>query len=124
MPFLNVIVNRDFSAPQKTEFMRALTQAVVDTLGAPVASVRVNLLRIAQEDTMVGGEQGSPLVQIHVFLIVGRTEELKKALLARLNEIAHQCLDVSVHLTRTVIHDMATTDVGLAGGISAKLAGR
>lgn len=104
--------------------MQGLTQAVVTSLEVPLKSVRINLVAMAKEDTMSGGVLGAELLQIHAYLIAGRTQEKKQALFTALNQAAHQALGVSLETARTVIHDMQTTDVGLAGGVSAKLAGR
>jgi len=56
MPIItaNILVGRDTA--KKTAFVRALTQAAVDTLGAPVESVRVIINEMEPEHYGIAGE--------------------------------------------------------------------
>jgi 4-oxalocrotonate tautomerase len=56
MPLVNVHMARGRTAEQKRALMAAITQAVVDTLDAPVASVRVWIDEFEPEEFMAGGE--------------------------------------------------------------------
>lgn len=56
MPLINVHMAAGRTAEQKRALMAAITQAAVDTLGAPLASVRVWIDEFEPEEFMAGGE--------------------------------------------------------------------
>ena len=82
MPMLNVQIMQGYSSAQKTDLLKKLTQSVVDSVSAPLSSVRVVLQEIPPEHVIVAGEIGHEMVMITVGLIHGRTDELKSALIA------------------------------------------
>jgi len=124
MPMLNVQILQGHSAAKKTDLLKKLTQSVVDSIGAPLASVRVVLQEIPAEHVIVAGEIGKEMVMITVGLIRGRTEDQKAAVIAAMFEATEQALGVSKQNIRVILFDRPATDFGVAGGVTAKAAGR
>jgi 4-oxalocrotonate tautomerase family enzyme len=124
MPILHAHVAAGYSAEKKTNLLKNATQAVVDSLGAPLRSVRIMLHEIARENLIVAGELGKDSVVYHVHLIVGRTEEQKAALFVALNKATSASLGVSGEDVRVLVTDIPNTDMGMANGVSAKASGR
>ncbi len=124
MPILTIQIPTGFSKQQKSSFLQATTQAVVEGIQAPLSTIRANLLEIAPENNVVAGEVAQPMTLIHVALIRGRDEAKKAALMAALTTAVEQTLGISTQHTRVLIADFETTDVSVAGGISAKASGR
>jgi 4-oxalocrotonate tautomerase family enzyme len=56
MPLINVHMASGRTPEQKRALMAAITQAAVDTLDAPLASVRVWIDEFEPEEFMAGGE--------------------------------------------------------------------
>ncbi len=124
MPMLNVQILQGHSAAKKTDLLKKLTQSVVDSIGAPLSSVRVVLQEIPAEHVIVAGEIGKEMVMITVGLIRGRTEDQKAAVIAAMSEATEQAIGVSKQNIRVILFDRPATDFGVAGGITAKAAGR
>jgi 4-oxalocrotonate tautomerase family enzyme len=121
---LNVQILQGHSAAKKTDLLKKLTQSVVDSIGAPLASVRVVLQEVPAEHVIVAGEIGKEMVMITVGLIRGRTEDQKAAVIAAMFEATEQAIGVSKQNIRVILFDRPATDIGVAGGITAKAAGR
>lgn len=124
MPILNVQILQGRTPERKRAFLKAATDAVVSSLSAPLASVRVFMAELAPENVLVAGEADIDAVLIQVALISGRTEQAKTALIAALNEAAVQTLDVDGAQVRVILFDIPNTDMGMAHGLSAKSQGR
>ncbi|WP_459614779.1 tautomerase family protein [Bordetella sp. 2513F-2] len=124
MPLCNVQIMQGHTAAQKTALLQALSQSIVDSIGAPVASVRAVLQEVGPEDVIVAGQVGAPMARVDIALLHGRTEAQKAALLAAVNAAVSRSIGISDQAVRVVLHDVPTTDMGVAGGISAKAAGR
>jgi 4-oxalocrotonate tautomerase len=124
MPMLNVQILQGHSAAKKTDLLKKLTQSVVDSIGAPLASVRIVLQEIPPEHVIVAGEIGKEMVMITVGLIRGRTEDQKAAVIAAMFEATEQAIGVSKQNIRVILFDRPATDFGVAGGVTAKAAGR
>ena len=124
MPMLNVQIMQGYNSAQKTDLLKKLTQSVVDSVSAPLSSVRVVLQEIAPENVIVAGEIGHEMVMITVGLIHGRTDELKSALIAAMAKAVDASIGVTSQNVRSILFDLPTTDVGVAGGHTAKAAGR
>lgn len=124
MPILNVQIIQGHTPAQKTELLKKLTQAVVDSIAAPLASVRVVIQEVPRENVIVAGELGHDMALITVGLISGRTEELKAALVLALANATEQAIGLSTQNVRTIIFDTPSIDMGVAGGRTAKAAGR
>lgn len=124
MPILNVQISQGSSALQKTALLQKMTQAVVDSVGAPLASIRIVLQEVPPEHVMVAGEVGKEMALVTANLIEGRTDALKAALIAALANAIEQATGISTQNVRIVLYDIPKTDLGVAGGRTALAAGR
>ncbi len=124
MPILHAHIVAGSSPQQKSDFMQAASQAVVDSLGAPLRSVRLMLQEVPREHIIVGGEVGRESVVFHVYMIAGRNEAQKQALFTALTKAASGTLGVDGANVRVVVADVPNIDMGMANGVSAKSSGR
>ncbi|MCC7227983.1 MAG: tautomerase family protein [Burkholderiaceae bacterium] len=124
MPILNVQISQGSSALQKTALLQKMTQAVVDSVGAPLASIRIVLQEVPPEHVIVAGEVGKEMALVTANLIEGRTDALKAALIAALANAIEQATGISTQNVRVVLYDIPKTDLGVAGGRTALAAGR
>ena len=124
MPILTIKIPAGHSKDQKVALLKGLTDAVIKSTGAPLSSIRVSIDEILPENTIVSGVLGQPNALVHAALIVGRSEQIKVALIAEVAKAVEQAIGLSTEHTRVLIQDYPTTDMGVAGGISAKAAGR
>lgn len=124
MPILTIQIPTGYSKAQKASLLKGVTQAAMDSIQAPLSSLRANLVEIEPENTIVAGEIGQVMSLIDVALIAGRNETQKQALIAALSQAVQDTIGISSDHTRVLLHDLATTDLGVAGGISAKASGR
>jgi len=124
MPFVTVTATRGLSADQKKQLLLRTSDTVVKELSSPVASVRVVLHELSQENYLSAGEFGRPTVMYEVDLIAGRTEEQKSRLIAALGVAAHDATGIPLDEIRARITDFPNTNMGMANGITAKQAGR
>lgn len=135
MPNLNLYLVEGYSDEQKTRLLARLTDAVVDSLSAPRASVRIFLVELAERHISIGGvplsllrEQqkpspvyGGPTIQ--AMLIAGRSDAQKAALIAALTAAVGEVLDIPPDPIRIIIADIPNTDFGM-NGVTAKSLGR
>ena len=131
MPNLNVYLVEGYSAAQKSTLLRRMTDAVVDSIAAPRPSVRIFLVELPRAHICVGGDlltadelagqPGGPTV--HVFLIAGRSDAQKEALIGSLTRAVEDTLAISPNPVRVMIFDVANTDFGMKG-VTAKSLGR
>jgi 4-oxalocrotonate tautomerase family enzyme len=124
MPIINIQIMQGHTATQKTALLKNMTQAVVESISAPLASVRVVIQEVPHENVIVAGELGKEMALAIVGLISGRTEELKAALIAALANSVEQSIGLSTQNVRVILVDTPTIDMGVAGGRTAKAAGR
>jgi len=124
MPLLNVQIMQGHSLEAKTRLLQNCSQAVVDSIAAPLASVSAVIHETMPGHVIVAGEIGKEMPLVQVRLLEGRSDEKKAALIAALNQAVSKSLDVSPQSIRVIIGDIATTDFGVAGGITALAAGR
>ncbi|CAB3736867.1 hypothetical protein LMG3458_05370 [Achromobacter deleyi] len=124
MPILNVQIMQGHSAAQKTALLKAASQAVVESIAAPLASVRIVLQEVPAEHVIVAGEIGKAMARVDAALIEGRDEAKKSALIAALNQAVCDSIGISGEDVRVLIRDVPKTDMGVANGLSAKAAGR
>ena len=96
----------------------------MDSVSAPLASIRVVIQEVSRENVMVAGELGHEMVMITVGLIHGRSDELKAALISAMANAVEAAIGVSTQNVRVILFDTPTTDIGVAGGRTAKAAGR
>ena len=124
MPILNVQISQGLSAAQKTALLQKMTQAIVDSVGAPLASIRIILQEIPPEHVIVAGEPGKEMALVPANLIQGRSDALKAALIAGVANAIEQSTGISTQNVRVVLYDIPKTDLGVAGGKTALAAGR
>lgn len=124
MPIITAQLAAGYSTAQKTALLEQATQSIVDSLGAPLASIRIFLQESNANETIVAGKLGATLLTFIAYLIEGRTEAQKAALILALNKAGSQSIGISPQDIRVIIQDVPKTDMGVAGGISAKEAGR
>jgi len=124
MPILTIQIPTGYTKEQKASLLKGVTQAVIEGFQAPLSSIRANLVEIPPENTIVAGEIGQVMTLIQAIVIVGRTEAQKAALIAALAKAVQDTIGISTEHTRILIGDFEKTDLGVAGGISAKAAGR
>lgn len=124
MPSLTILLNQNHAPAQKKQLLEGVTQAVVDSIGAPLSSIRAAVQTIDTQDAIVAGKIGAVMAQVNVYLLPGRTEVQKASLIAALSKAVADTIQVSDQDSRIIIQDIALTDMGVAGGISAKAAGR
>ena len=104
--------------------LKAASQAVVESIAAPLASVRIVLQEVPAEHVIVAGEIGKAMARVDAALIEGRDEAKKSALIAALNQAVCDSIGISGEDVRVLIRDVPKTDMGVANGLSAKAAGR
>jgi len=124
MPYLTITATPGLSADQKKQLLERSSDAVVQSIGAPLANVRVMLHELGRDHYLDAGQYGRQTVMYEVDFIEGRTEELKSALIAALSKAAHEATGLSEQSIRVRLCDFPKTNMGMAGGISAKQAGR
>ncbi|MFW8566652.1 tautomerase family protein [Orrella sp. 11846] len=124
MPIMHTRIPTGSSQEQKTTLLQSLSQDVVETIGAPLANVRVTLEEVAPADTIVGGTLGHSMAFVELILIEGRTAEAKAAVIKALAQTIEKVIGVSQQDTRIMVVDAPKTDLGVAGGITAAAAGR
>ena len=124
MPILNVQIMQGHSVSQKADLLRNMTQAIVDSVKAPLHTVRIVLEEVPPNHVIVAGEMGKPMALVTANLIEGRTEELKAALIHALAHAVEQSIGLSIQDVRVILYDIPKTDIGVAGGKTAKAAGR
>lgn len=124
MPLLSIQIMQGHAADQKQALLVRASQAVVDSIGAPLTSVRATLAEFAPADVIVAGQVGHPMARVDVDLIAGRTDEQKAALIRALDQAVQGALGISGADIRVVLCDVPKSDMGLANGVSALAAGR
>jgi len=124
MPILNVQIMQGHSVSQKADLLRNMTEAIVDSVKAPLHTVRIVLEEVPPHHVIVAGEMGKPMALVTANLIEGRTEELKAALIQALAHAVEQSIGLSIQDVRVILYDIPKTDIGVAGGKTAKAAGR
>nr|WP_255032409.1 tautomerase family protein [Bordetella genomosp. 1] len=124
MPILNIQIMQGHSADQKTTLLKAASNAVCESIAAPLPSVRIVLEEVAPAHVIVAGEVGKSMALVDVALIEGRTDDLKEALIGALNRAVCDSIGISGADVRVVITDVPKINMGVANGVSAKAAGR
>lgn len=124
MPTLEAFIGARHADGQKQQLIVALTDAVVDAIGAPVDSVRIILSEVAAYNYGSGGQApvtgADGIALIQVFLIAGRSDAQKQALIAALTAAAGT-LAIPASAVQIIIKDVPNTDFGLAGQTAAAL---
>ncbi|WP_082308436.1 tautomerase family protein [Achromobacter sp. Marseille-Q4962] len=124
MPILNVQIMQGHTAEQKTRLLQSVSDAVVQSIAAPLASVRAVLHEVPPAHVIVAGEIGKSMAQVDVALIAGRDDDKKEALIGALNRAVCDSIGISGADVRVIVRDVPKIDMGVANGVSAKAAGR
>lgn len=104
--------------------MQAASDAVVESIGAPLSSVRVMLSELDADSYLNAGQFGDKALMFQVELIEGRTNELKEALIARLSRVGADVTGIDFDQVRVRLVDFPKVNMGMAGGKSALAMGR
>jgi len=124
MPFVNITITKPLAREQKQHLIRRTSDAVMEALATPLPSVRILLNELPQGHYFCGGSFDVAAVLFDIDMIAGRTDEAKARLIADLNTVAHETTGVSEDEIRVRVTDFSNTCFGMAGGITAKAAGR
>ena len=124
MPIVTAIIPAGQTLLARHAFLKAATQAVVDSVSAPIGSVRVYLQEVAHENVLIAGEAIGRNALVTVALITGRSDEAKAALIAAMNDAAIEHLGADGNQVRVVLYDIPSSDMGMSNGKSAKSMGR
>lgn len=124
MPYVTISATAGLSVDQKNQLLQGAGDAVVQSIGAPLASVRVMLNEMTDGHYWNAGEFNMPGIMFVVELIEGRTEALKAALIAALSRVGFEATGIPESEVRVRLIDFPTINMGMAGGLSAKAMGR
>src|SRR3546814_3981064 len=83
--FVTISITPGFSAAQKKQLMQRSSDAVEQSIGAPLASIRVLLHELQDGCYLNAGEFNTPGLMFVVDFIAGRTVEQQAALIAALS---------------------------------------
>jgi len=124
VPYVTISLTPGLSVEKRTELMSRCSDAVVESVGAPLASVRVILQELAPGAYLDGGAFDNPGVVIVVDLIEGRTQPQKDALIAMLSRAAAEVSGLSEERhVRVRLVDFPRGNMGMANGLTALASG-
>ena len=124
MPFITITATQSFTQEQKKSLLQNASDAVVETLGSAIKSVRVMLHELPGGHYLAAGQWDTPAINFRVDLISGRTDQQKAALIAALSKAANAATGISEDDVRVWMVDIPSTAVGVAGGKTAASTGR
>lgn len=124
MPYVTISASQNFSTEQKKRLLERSSAAVVESIGAPLSSVRVLLHDLPDGYYLNAGQFDTPAVMFQVEFIEGRTDEQKDALIAALSLAGNEATGVSQDEVRVRLIDFPKSNMGMAGGVSARAHGR
>lgn len=124
MPYVTISASEHFSAEQKKALLTGASDAVVQSIGAPLSSVRVMLHDLPSGYYLNAGQFDTPAVMFQVEFIEGRTEVQKDSLIASLSRVGLDATGVPESEVRVRLIDFPTSNMGMAGGVSARKMGR
>ncbi len=124
MPYVTISATEGLSDDQKRQLLERASDAVVQSIGAPQASVRVMLHELADGHYLNAGKFNTPCLMFVVELIEGRNEEQKAALIFALHRAGAETTGVAESEVRVRVIDFPKSDMGVAGGATAKAMGR
>ena len=126
MPTIQAFIMAGHPDGQKERLIAALTDAVVESVDAPIDSVCVILSEVPRAHFGVAGRPAhaatAPRAVLQAFLIAGRTDAQKAHLVEALTAAA-AVIDAAPGVVRVFIQDLPNTDFGL-GGRTALALGR
>jgi len=120
VPYVTISLTPGLSAEKKKELMQRCSDAVVESIGAPLTAVRVVVHELADDAYMNAGQFGAEGVIIVVDMIEGRTQAQKDALIAMLSRAAAEVsgLTEESHVRVRVV-DFPRGNMGMANGLTA-----
>ncbi|NYT59625.1 tautomerase family protein [Alcaligenaceae bacterium] len=124
MPYITISATEGLSAEQKKQLLERSSDAIVQSIGAPLASVRVMLHELPHGYYLNAGQFNTPGLMFVVDFIEGRTEEQKTALIAALSKTGCDISGIPESEVRVRLVDFPKGNMGMAGGVSAKAMGR
>jgi 4-oxalocrotonate tautomerase len=124
MPYVTITATDGFSDQQKKQLLQRSSDAVVQSIGAPLSSVRVLLHTIPASHYLNAGEFNTPGLMFVVDFIEGRSEAQKDALIAALSKVGADATDLPESEIRVRMVDFPKSNMGMAGGVSARAMGR
>ncbi|AEC19074.1 putative tautomerase [Pusillimonas sp. T7-7] len=124
MPYVTISATEGLSAEKKKQLLERSSDAVVQSIGAPLASVRVMLHELPGGHYLNAGQFNTPGLMFVVDFIEGRTEEQRNALIAALSKTGTETTGIPESEVRVRLLDFPKANMGMAGGISAKAMGR
>src|SRR3546814_806554 len=124
MPYVTITSSPGLSAEQKKALLRQSSDAVVQSIGAPLASVRIMFNELPDGHYLNAGEFNTKALMFQVDFISGRTEDQKAGLIAALSRAGFQATGLPESEVRVRVVDFPTTNMGMAGGVTAKQSGR
>lgn len=124
MPYVTISATEGLSAEKKKQLLERSSDAVVQSIGAPLASVRVMLHELPDGHYLNAGQFNTPGLMFVVDFIEGRTEEQRNALIAALSKTGTETTGIPESEVRVRLLDFPKANMGMAGGISAKAMGR
>jgi 4-oxalocrotonate tautomerase family enzyme len=124
MPYVTISATQGISTEQKKQLLQRSSDAVVASIGAPLASVRVLLHDLPEGHYLNAGQFDTPGVMFQVEFIEGRSDEQKEALIGALSRVGQQTTGIPESEVRVRLIDFPKTNMGMAGGVSAKAMGR
>lgn len=124
MPYVTISASPRLTSDQKRQLLQRSSDAVVQSIAAPVTSVRVMLHDLQEGHYLNAGQFDTQALMFQVELITGRSDEQKEALIAALSRAGHETTGVPESEVRVRVIDFPKANMGMAGGISARAAGR
>lgn len=124
MPYVIISATQGISTQQKKQLLQRSSDAVVESIGAPLANVRVLLHELPEGHYLTAGEFDAPGVMFQVDFIEGRSEAQKDALISALSRVGQEATGIPESEVRVRLVDYPKSNMGLAGGVSARARGR
>ena len=124
MPYVIISTSQGLPADQKKQLLQKASDAVVESIGAPLASVRVMLHELGEGHYLNAGQFDTQALMYQVDFIEGRTDAQKSALIAALSRSGNAVTGMPESEIRVRVVDYPRTNMGMAGGVSASQAGR
>src|SRR5690606_41596408 len=105
MPYVTISATTGLSAEKKKQLLERSSDAVVQSIGAPLASVRVLLHELPDGHYLNAGQFNTPGLMFVVDFIEGRTEEQRNALIAALSHTGFEITGIPDSECLVRIHD-------------------
>ncbi|NGM87522.1 tautomerase [Parapusillimonas sp. SGNA-6] len=124
MPYVSIYATQGISTEQKKTLLQRSSDAVVDAIGAPLPSVRIMLHELQEGHYLNAGKFDTAGLMFQVEFIEGRTIEQKEALIGALSRVGEQVTGIPESEVRVRLIDFPKSNMGMAGGVSARAMGR